>query len=107
MLIALATDRARVADLDADILRLERSLSALRSQRHLVLERLDSYKYPVLTLPNEITAEIFTHSLLLYPDCPPFAGRDSPTLFTQICRQWREIALETPILWRAILLSDF
>ncbi|KAF8188297.1 hypothetical protein K438DRAFT_1936394 [Mycena galopus ATCC 62051] len=106
MLITLAADRARVADLDAEILHLERSLSALRSQRQLVLERLDCYKYPVLTLPNEITAEIFTHFLPLYPICPPLTGLYSPTLFTQICRQWREIALETPILWRAISLSD-
>ncbi|KAF8131254.1 hypothetical protein K438DRAFT_843285 [Mycena galopus ATCC 62051] len=113
MLIALATDHAHVsvADLDADILRLERALSALRSQRELVLERLDSYKYPVLTLPNEITAEIFPFPAALpssgLPLCPPFTGRDSPTLLTQVCCQWREIALETPILWRAILLSDF
>ncbi|KAF8140787.1 NADP-dependent oxidoreductase domain-containing protein [Mycena galopus ATCC 62051] len=106
MLITLAADRARVADLDAEILHLERSLSALRSQRQLVLERLDYYKYPVLALPNEITAEIFTHFLPLYPICPPLTGLYSPILFTQICRQWREIALETPILWRAISLSD-
>ncbi|KAJ7727032.1 hypothetical protein B0H14DRAFT_2202896, partial [Mycena olivaceomarginata] len=30
----------------------------------------------------------------------------SPTIFAQICRHWREIALETTTLWRAISLTD-
>ncbi|KAJ7896048.1 hypothetical protein B0H14DRAFT_2495602 [Mycena olivaceomarginata] len=101
-----AADRARVSDLDAQILLLERSLSELQSEKQLVLERLCSYKYPVLTMPTEIIAEIFVHFLPLYPICPPLLGPDSPTLLTHICRKWREIALTTPTLWRAISLMD-
>ncbi|KAF8150409.1 hypothetical protein K438DRAFT_1988562 [Mycena galopus ATCC 62051] len=106
MLHHLAADRARVADLDAKISDPERSLFALRTEKQLAQERLDSFKYPVLTLPNEITAEIFTHFLPIYPDYPQLTGLYSPTLLTQICREWREIALETPILWQAMSLSD-
>jgi hypothetical protein len=102
MLGALAADRARFADLQAQISLLERSLSELQSEKKLVLERLDSYKYPVLTLPNEIIAEIFVHFLPVYPLCPPLTGLDSPALLAQICRKWRYIALATPKLWRAI-----
>ncbi|KAJ7896038.1 hypothetical protein B0H14DRAFT_2495581 [Mycena olivaceomarginata] len=101
-----AADRARVADLDAQILFLERSLSKLQSEKQLVLERLYSYKYPVLTVPTEIIAEIFVHFLPIYPVCPPLLVPDSPTLLTHICRKWREIALSTPALWRAISLLD-
>ncbi|KAJ7875231.1 hypothetical protein B0H13DRAFT_2550195 [Mycena leptocephala] len=103
---ALEADRARVAELAAQILRLESSLSALRTEKALAEKRIDAYKYPVLTLPNEITSEIFLHFLPIYPLCPPLTGNFSPTLLTQICRTWREIALGTPALWRAILLSD-
>ncbi|KAJ7769256.1 hypothetical protein B0H14DRAFT_353337 [Mycena olivaceomarginata] len=103
----LAADRARLADLDAQILDFERSLSALRSQRQPVFERISAYKYPVLTLPNEITTEIFIHFLPNYPSWPPLTGPGSPTLLAQIFREWRDIALETPALWRAISLSDF
>ncbi|KAF8215581.1 hypothetical protein K438DRAFT_602902 [Mycena galopus ATCC 62051] len=106
MLAHLAADRALVVDLDAKILDLERSLFALRTEKQLARERLDSFKYPVLALPNEITAEIFIHFIPLYPDCPPFAGPHSPTLLTQICRKWREIAVGTPTLWRAILVPS-
>ncbi|KAJ7356457.1 hypothetical protein DFH08DRAFT_459284 [Mycena albidolilacea] len=102
----LAADRACLADFDAQILDLERSLSALRSQRQLVFDRLSAYTYPVLTLPNEITTEIFIHFLPNYPSGPPLTGPESPTLLAQICREWRDLALATPALWRAIALSD-
>ncbi|KAJ7215131.1 hypothetical protein B0H12DRAFT_1154905 [Mycena haematopus] len=106
MLSSLAADRARVADLDAEILFFERSLSALRIQKAYIQQRLDSYTYPVLQLPNEIISEIFVHFLPIYPLCPPLIGPDSPILLTQICRVWRAIAMETPALWRAISLPD-
>ncbi|KAJ7727232.1 hypothetical protein B0H16DRAFT_259365 [Mycena metata] len=57
---------------------------------------------PVLTLPTEIVVEIFIHFLPVYPRCPPLGGLKSPTILTQICRDWREIALATCRLWRAM-----
>ncbi|KAJ7873407.1 hypothetical protein B0H13DRAFT_1023950, partial [Mycena leptocephala] len=69
-------------------------------------ERLNSYESPILALPNEIISEIFIFFLPIYPRCPPLTGLLSPTLLTRICRRWREIALGTPELWRAISLSD-
>ncbi|KAJ7847088.1 hypothetical protein B0H14DRAFT_2770440 [Mycena olivaceomarginata] len=89
MIDALAADRARFADLEVQILLLQRPLSELQSEKELVLECLNSYKYPVLTLPNEIIAEAFVHFLPVYPLCPPLT----------------EIALATPKLWRAISLE--
>ncbi|KAJ7938390.1 hypothetical protein B0H13DRAFT_1698519 [Mycena leptocephala] len=102
MLANLEADRARVADLDAQISHLERSLSALREEKMLAQERLDSYRYPVLTLPNEIVSKIFIHFLPAYPDYPPLTGLLSPTLLTHVCRTWQEIALGTPALWSTI-----
>lgn len=65
-----------------------------------------SEPYPlVLSLPNEIICEIFLHFLPIYPLCPPLTGTLSPTSLTHICRRWREIALDTPALWRAISFS--
>jgi hypothetical protein len=104
MLPGLEADRARVADLEAQILHLERSLSASGEEKILAQERLDSYKYPVLTLPNEIVSNIFVHFLPAYPHYPPLTGLLSPTLLTHICRRWREMALGTPALWSAISL---
>jgi hypothetical protein len=66
---------------------------------------LDAYKYPILTLPTEITSEIFVHFLPHYPERPPLIGLSSPHILGQICRTWREIAFSTPRLWRAIELK--
>ncbi|KAJ7866342.1 hypothetical protein B0H13DRAFT_2561468 [Mycena leptocephala] len=105
MLADLEADRARVADLEAQISHLEHSLSALREEKNLAQERLDSYKYPVLTFPSVIVSEIFIHFLPGYPLLPLLTGFLSPTLLTHICCRWREIALGTPTLWSAITSS--
>ncbi|KAJ7639423.1 hypothetical protein FB45DRAFT_426620 [Roridomyces roridus] len=104
MIQRLAADRALVAELECRMLDLERSLAELRKDKELVQERLDSYTYPVLNLPNEITALIFVNFLPSYPVPPPFQGPLSPLHLTQICRKWRDIALACPTLWRAIKL---
>ncbi|KAJ7753075.1 hypothetical protein DFH07DRAFT_824530 [Mycena maculata] len=102
---ALAECRANLSRIRAEISRLERSLGPLRIAEKVIQEQLQSYRYPVMTLPNEITAEIFTQFLPPYPLCPPATGPSSPTLFTHVCRKWRDVALTTPSLWRAIKVS--
>ncbi|KAJ7906196.1 hypothetical protein B0H13DRAFT_2662920 [Mycena leptocephala] len=77
---------------------------SLKNERESAQARLDAYAYPVLTLPNEIVSEIFICFLPDYPLCPPVLGLLSPNLLTHICRLWRQIALTTPALWRAISL---
>ncbi|KAF8207692.1 hypothetical protein K438DRAFT_1755126 [Mycena galopus ATCC 62051] len=79
--------------------------ATLRLEQALAQQRLQSYIYPVLTLPPEIVSEIFIHIIPQYPCCPPLTGTLSPTSLTHICRKWRAIALSTPALWRAIQLS--
>ncbi|KAJ7759605.1 hypothetical protein B0H16DRAFT_1533897 [Mycena metata] len=105
MLDRLQRARTRVSDLDAQIQRLEVSIAILRAERLVLQEPLDSYTYPVLTLPTEITCEIFLHFLPPYPACPPITGPFSPTILTHVCRTWRDIADATPYLWSRITLS--
>ncbi|KAF7376717.1 F-box domain-containing protein [Mycena sanguinolenta] len=47
----------------------------------------------------------FVNFLPTYPKPPPLKGLASPTTLTHVCRKWREIALATPALWRAIRLD--
>ncbi|KAJ6607929.1 hypothetical protein B0H10DRAFT_2069832 [Mycena sp. CBHHK59/15] len=92
--------RDRYAELNAQIHALER-----RSIR----KKLRALIYPVLTLPDEVTSEIFVHCL------PPVAteqwpsnpsNSDAPLLLLRICSTWKDIALATPRLWTSFQLTD-
>ncbi|KAJ6477833.1 hypothetical protein C8R47DRAFT_1051438 [Mycena vitilis] len=58
--------------------------------------------YPVLTLPPEITSEIFVQAVNPLPNA---SSRSAPLLFLRICRLWRAIALSTPCLWARLNLG--
>ncbi|KAF7324183.1 NAD(P)-binding protein [Mycena kentingensis (nom. inval.)] len=51
---------------------------------------------PILRIPVEITAKIFTHCV---PDPASVNPGAAPLLLTQICADWRAIAHSTPTLW--------
>ncbi|KAJ7623917.1 hypothetical protein DFH06DRAFT_1230588 [Mycena polygramma] len=106
MLAQLEADRTRVVELQIQILHLERTLSDLRFEHSQAQGRLDSYTYPVLTLPTEIVSEIFVRVLPPSPDFPRLFGPSSPTVLAQVCARWRGIALSTPQLWSAISSFD-
>ncbi|KAJ7256727.1 hypothetical protein C8J57DRAFT_1517363 [Mycena rebaudengoi] len=94
---------ARISELGTRVPTLENSLAAAaRREREKLQSQFYDYKYPVLTLPTEIPAEIFINFLPAYPGRPPFSGLPSPALLGQICQNWRQIAFNTPRLWRAI-----
>ncbi|KAJ7108815.1 hypothetical protein C8R44DRAFT_584453, partial [Mycena epipterygia] len=53
--------------------------------------------YPFLTIPTELTIEIFFHCLP-YKFTQP-SPSVAPMLLGTVCRQWREIAWNIPALW--------
>ncbi|KAJ7772375.1 hypothetical protein B0H16DRAFT_1267312, partial [Mycena metata] len=86
----------RLSDLDTQINHHESIIQELNQQRSAILSELSLVTYPVLTLPPEVTAEIF--KWCLDTDLRLFSGA-APLLLTRICRQWRALALSTPALW--------
>ncbi|KAJ7682262.1 hypothetical protein DFH06DRAFT_291001 [Mycena polygramma] len=93
--------RVRLAELDAEITQQSQRMKDLRDNRVSLQSQLDAVLvYPVLTLPLEITSEIFIHCL------PNKITRvmlnEAPFVLLKICRQWREIALSTPKLWATL-----
>ncbi|KAJ7812238.1 hypothetical protein B0H14DRAFT_2857315, partial [Mycena olivaceomarginata] len=97
--------RSDLAAVRARIVEIERLIAELRAEQSVAQERLDSYKYPAVNLPNEIISEIFIHFLPIAPFCPPLRGILSPTALTHICSTWRAIAMAIPALWTAINLT--
>ncbi|KAK7024898.1 WD40 repeat-like protein [Favolaschia claudopus] len=72
----------------------------LREEKVIVKQSLNRIIYPILTVPVEITSEIFLQCL---PDrlTEPRAY-SAPFLLGQICSVWRQIALNNPRLWAAL-----
>ncbi|KAJ6532983.1 hypothetical protein B0H19DRAFT_1187243 [Mycena capillaripes] len=82
--------RSRLEELDALI-------AQLTAERQRLLAESNAIVYP-------ITTEIFLRCLPCDSNPRPSSG-EAPLLLGQICRQWREIALDTPALWRCLLLE--
>ncbi|KAJ7162321.1 hypothetical protein C8R46DRAFT_1194020 [Mycena filopes] len=101
--------RARASLLDSEIAAfsaLSVELGSLLTEREVVQEALDAISYPVLTLPFEITSQLFRSTLEPRDPKPSassaLASQRASLLLGHICRLWRQIALATPELWRTI-----
>ncbi|KAJ6554357.1 hypothetical protein B0H19DRAFT_145392 [Mycena capillaripes] len=110
MLTTASELRTRLHRIEDEIAQLELSLRSLREARIGILEELRlSLIYPVLTLPFEITSQIFL-------DCLPVESDDfnirsypsqneAPLVFTRVCRDWRTIAISTSMLWNHVRIE--
>ncbi|KAJ3736081.1 hypothetical protein DFJ43DRAFT_990080, partial [Lentinula guzmanii] len=89
----------------SEIDRVQAALDDLLSQKQSIENYIDAHKSllsPVRRIPPETLAEIFIHCL---PADSLYAVRnlaEAPLIFTTICHDWRQIALNTPQLWRSL-----
>ncbi|KAJ7149202.1 hypothetical protein C8R43DRAFT_504812 [Mycena crocata] len=96
--------RRRLEDLEVQILRFQAQIDALRGERAELKEKLAGIVFPILTLPNEITSEIFVQ-------CLPANGRVRPSedvaplSLMKVCRHFRQVAVATPIMWTSLTLD--
>ncbi|KAJ6577756.1 hypothetical protein B0H19DRAFT_1370851 [Mycena capillaripes] len=64
---------------------------------------LDAGPCPILAIPFEITVKIFLHCL---PEEPPEPNpTEAPMLLSAVCRAWRDMALNTPLLWSSLKIE--
>ncbi|KAJ7670757.1 hypothetical protein DFH06DRAFT_141710 [Mycena polygramma] len=105
---AIADIRHRIADIDAEIANLRARLVRLAAERKPLVQALESIVYPVVTLPAEITAEIFLQYFTRadiggtdpnIPHGPGWIPPCGPLLLASVCRAWREIALHLQPIW--------
>ncbi|KAJ7177100.1 hypothetical protein C8R46DRAFT_48468, partial [Mycena filopes] len=98
-LFPLDFTRRRITEVDAEILALRDALSKAKLERKALKQHLSNYKYPVLTLPNEVVSEIFLQTVDGFTS---LRGRASPVYLGHICQRWRDIVLSTPSLWSSM-----
>lgn len=54
--------------------------------------------------PSELLVKCF--QFCVYPDVPDMEPGSAPILLTYVCRRWREVVLETPLLWSRLRLDQ-
>ncbi|KAJ6571105.1 hypothetical protein B0H19DRAFT_1231057 [Mycena capillaripes] len=98
--------RSRLAEIDGTIVSLEAQLEQLHTERQLVSDNLHAILCLILTIPPELTAEIFWHCVqpdeydnIMYPG--PSSLRMALTL-SSVCGAWRTVALSTCAIWTRI-----
>ncbi|KAJ7223543.1 hypothetical protein GGX14DRAFT_658466 [Mycena pura] len=98
----LAALRAQLDATEKSLAALESQMTSLRTQKEQLSEDLRNYRYPVLTLPNEITVEIFLH-VVSGRQGYPFTSRPHPYYsllrLVSVCQTWRAVTLSTCALW--------
>ncbi|KAJ6600289.1 hypothetical protein DFH09DRAFT_1497708 [Mycena vulgaris] len=100
--------RSRLAETLAKLQALVETLNAeresLNAEREELERTIDSFTYPVFTVPVEILSHIFL-------DCLPAHGRVQPSpravplVLAQTCPRWRDIAHSLPKLWSSVDLT--
>ncbi|KAJ7663948.1 hypothetical protein DFH06DRAFT_337091 [Mycena polygramma] len=88
---------ARLKQLDQAIPELQAELDQLIQERRAL--RREVLSYPILTLPTELTCEIFVNCVSGRVMPSPLTA---PLLLAQICSQWRVIAFSLPELWNRV-----
>ncbi|KAJ7769896.1 hypothetical protein B0H16DRAFT_235406 [Mycena metata] len=92
-------------DLHSRLSKLDAIIASLTAERQRLQAESDAIVYPILSLPTEITTEIFRRWCVLRSRSRPYPS-EGPLLLAQICHQWRQIALHTPELWRDLHFTD-
>ncbi|KAJ7750141.1 hypothetical protein DFH07DRAFT_961559 [Mycena maculata] len=93
----------QTADEATRLVELNRLRERLPEENENIQESLDLIIYPILSLPAEITMEIFRRCL---PDEPTEPSASiAPMLLTEICQEWRHIALADHRLWSSLRIG--
>ncbi|KAJ3928928.1 MAG: hypothetical protein NXY57DRAFT_464558 [Lentinula lateritia] len=83
--------------------RLEAELSRVKAHLKSTEEYIHAHQMllsPIRKLPPETLAEIFMHCVLAADSVRSL--QEAPLLLTIICRDWRRVAIDTPLLWQSL-----
>ena len=78
----------------------------LKRKRAHIQESVDNFNIilaPIRRLPMDVLGVIFSHCLATHRN-PVMSASEAPILLTQICRDWRSIALSIPRLWSRLYI---
>ena len=90
-----------ISTIDVEIEKIEGILNSLKRKRAHIQESIDDFNTilaPIRRLSMDVLGLIFDHCLATHRN-PVMSASEAPILLTQICHDWRSIALSIPRLW--------
>ena len=104
---SLIVPKHELSRLDSEIARLQEIMDSLSSSRAQIKQYIDAHESlmsPVRQIPPETLSEIFVWCLpSMNSDTYSVRSLDeAPLILTTICRDWRRIAIQTPLLWTSL-----
>ncbi|KAJ7649531.1 hypothetical protein DFH06DRAFT_1208427 [Mycena polygramma] len=93
--LSTASLRTRLTEIDTEVADIYARLEDLAMTREIISDTLKSIVYPILTIPPDITAEIFER-------CVDSTGIKQSVVLASVCRAWRQIGLSLGSLWSNI-----
>ncbi|KZP25363.1 hypothetical protein FIBSPDRAFT_888171 [Athelia psychrophila] len=101
---ALARSRADLKVLDGEIAEAQKHLLGLQAKRVSLQNFVDEHAaLHIRRLPTEILVRVF---MLTLPSNPsPLHPEEAPLVLGQVCRLWRAVSRNTPVLWSTIKLE--
>ncbi|KAJ6561763.1 hypothetical protein B0H19DRAFT_87464 [Mycena capillaripes] len=100
----LVGPRKEVADLAAEIERLQTLINQLSEKRDHLNDFIDPHLAlisPTRRLPEDVVTEIFTACLPADRNAI-MSSAEAPLLLCHVCREWRNLAISTPRLWASL-----
>ncbi|KAF7317338.1 F-box domain-containing protein [Mycena chlorophos] len=100
----LSAPQTELADIQAEMKRLQTAFKALSVQRDRLRRFVRSHEAlisPMRRMPPEILQMIFVYSLPRSRNCA-ISHKEGPMLLGRVCRAWRALVLATPRLWAAV-----
>ena len=95
-----------ISIIDVEIKQIEGILNSVRRKRARIQKSIDDFNTilaPVRRLSVDVLSVIFSHCLATRRN-PIMSPSEAPILLTQICRDWRSIALSIPRLWSKLYI---
>jgi hypothetical protein len=90
-----------ISIIDVEIEQIEGILNSLKRKRAHIQKSIDNFNTilaPVRRLSMDVLGVIFSHCFATHRN-PFMSASEAPILLTQICRDWRSIALSIPRFW--------
>ncbi|KAJ4472829.1 hypothetical protein C8J55DRAFT_607537 [Lentinula edodes] len=100
----LAVPRTELNRLELEIARTQLVLDGLLRQKEKIKSYIEAHQAlmsPIRQIPSETLADIFVWCLPADRNAVR-SLKEAPLLLTTICRNWRQVALDTPRLWTSL-----